>query len=277
MLRSWWSLLLVSAVLGCSKKPAEPATALEGWHKEEAWRGSCFYPTDFSKLGVGDRRLAWQRTRDALMGQWSGSRQDGVKMSDKGMHNLETALLAKADRIEDVSATNLSHCQEAMANGSTIAWINWLDGLAAELTVGECPYPKFHHTLYDYLNISDDWQIPGKVCKDDYIKLKATSQDYYRISDDGPWINAEGDTNLPTAGDYPCNVEGCFAGMVIMRFTGESGIEVVQPVGTYTTFRAPEHGEVEVMINDISWYDNKFQIVRGLEHHTGIEYSPVSK
>ena len=36
-----------------------------------------------------------------------------------------------------------------------------------------------------------------------------------------------------------------------------------------------EHGKIEVMINDTTWFDNVFKTEGGIEHHTGIEYKGV--
>jgi hypothetical protein len=261
--------------LGSCKKSPEAAVAIEGWHTEEGWMGSCFYPPDFSVLGSGDKRLMWQKTRDAIMSQWGGDRGDGVSFDDRVRTNAETAMLGTPDKVEGVAVDNLKYCQEAMASGNTIAWSNWFDGLPGRLTAGECPTPKFQHTLYDYLEIGNEWQISAAVCKEDNIRVSATKQDYYKISDDGPWINTEGDRDQPTSGDHPCNVEGCYAGQLIMRFTSESGVTTIHPVNSELVFRAPEHGRIEVQINDKTWFDNTWKIERGIEHHTGVTYKPA--
>ena len=256
------------------KKGAEEPPPV-GWHQEEGWAGSCWHPPAFEDLGVGDRRLAWQQTRDEMMKQWNGAMSDGVQMKEKYVVDFETVLLAKPERIEAVSRENLAQCKAFMTGKqSATDWEAWLLSQPGKLTEGECPNPPLDYTLFDYLNIAHDWQIPAYVCKDDHIKVKGTEADYYRISPDGPWINVEGDPEQPAPAGLPCNIEGCYRGQLIMRFTGESGIQTIHAVGTYFEFLAPEHGKVEVMINDDTMSDNLFKVESGLEHHTGIEYSP---
>ena len=60
-----------------------------------------------------------------------------------------------------------------------------------------------------------------------------------------------------------------------MRFTSESGVQQILPVGESREFLVPEHGRVDVMINDDSMSDNLWKVEHGVEHHTGIEYKPV--
>ena len=68
------------------------------------------------------------------------------------------------------------------------------------------------------------------------------------------------DPAQPTSGaDAPCNIEGCMAGMLIMKFVGKAtGFETIVPVEKKAVFSAPEDGEVSYRINDTSFYDNKW-------------------
>ena len=254
-----------------NKGPVEPIT---GWHQEEGWKGSCFYPADFGSMGAGDKRMAWQMTREALMSQWGGGRSDGVSFDSKAITNVETALLAKAERIEEVSKKNLELCTEAMATGSTIAWGNWFKALYGQLTAGECPWPNFANTQYNYLDINNDWQNPANLCKGDKVKVKASKIDYYRIDEGGDWINASG-TGTPAETGYPCTEANCEVGALIVKFKGESGVEFIQHVGLESVVTAPEHGSITVMINDNNLSDNVWKVEKGLEHHTSIDYARV--
>lgn len=256
-----------------NKKGPPPA----GWHKEDGWLGECYQPPAFEDLGPGARRMAWQETRSNLMKQWQGQKGDGISFKEKVVTNLETALLAKPERIEDVSRENLKRCVEAMSGKGADKWEAWINGLPAQLTAGECPNAPLDYTLFDYLSIHVEWQVPAYVCKDDHVRIRASTNDYYRTTEDGPWINADGDKSKPAKLDYPCNIEGCYEGQLIVRFTGESGVVTVKPVGLESEFLAPEHGKLEVMINDNTWFDNAFKVESGIEHHTSIEYSPVKK
>ena len=270
-------LLPIGAHAGKKKKKnAEPPPV--GWQTQEGGAGSCYYPPDFSAMQSGEKRMAWQTTRNELMAQWQGQKGDGVSFDDKAVINLETALLGKPERIETVAKDNLEQCVAGMKKGSFGAWGDWLTGETGRLTVGECPYAPLDYTLFDYLSIHDEWQIPANVCKDDYIKIKGSSMDYYRLEKDGPWINVDGDPARPAgSGELPCNVEGCFIGQLVMRFVGDDGVKTVIPVGTQTDFIVPSHGKIQVMINVSEFEDNVWKVESGLEHHSSIEYSPVKK
>jgi hypothetical protein len=264
------------AAFAGKKKSREQAAPKVGWQPAGAAGGQCWHPPDFSSMPEGTKRMAWQETRDAMLSQWRGERGDGVKFEDKVVENVETTLLAKADRIEQVSKDNLAQCEEFMKGGTVATWQTWAAGLTGSLTAGECPTPPMDYTMYDYLSINHDWHIPVQVCKGDLFTVHGTTADYFQLSKGGPWINVEGDKSDASVAGLPCNIEGCYRGMLIMRFTGESGVQQILPVGETREFLAPEHGRVDVMINDDSMSDNVWKVDRGVEHHTGIEYKPVS-
>jgi hypothetical protein len=270
------ALLVVSVPAHAGKKGKKKKGAevepIFGWHQEEGWTGSCYFPADFGAMGAGDKRMEWQKTRDSLMNQWQGGRGDGVSFDSKAVTNVETALLSKADRIEEVAAKNLELCTDAMASGSTIAWGNWFTALYGQLTAGECPWPSFANTQYNYLDINNDWQNPANLCKGDKVKVKASKIDYFRLESGGDWINASG-TGAPAETGYPCTEPGCEVGALIVKFKGESGIEFILPVGLEGFVTAPEHGSITIMINDNNLSDNVWKVERGLEHHTAIDYA----
>jgi hypothetical protein len=274
MLKLGWLVILSPLVLGCSKKPVE-VVKKEGWQREEGWKWSCLYPTDFEAMGPGDRRLSRQKTLEGMMGQWRGDRQDGIKFDSKVLMRAETVLLGAPEKIERAVADNVQKCIESQSTGTTISWGQWLSTLPDVYTKGECKSPPLDYTLYDYLNIGSEWHIPAPVCKNNRVLIHASERDYYRVVDNGPWINAAGDSSSPPTPAMPCNTELCYHGQLIMRFKGESGVETILPVGLNLEFTAPEHGSIEVMINDDVWYDNVYKIEGGIEHHTSIEYSPA--
>lgn len=269
----WWIPLVV---LACNKSPKEVAP-IEGWHQEEGWTGACWYPKNFDELGPGDSRVHRQETLEAMMSQWTGGRDDGISFDEITTTNVETILLGEPEKIEMLAVGNLEQCQRAMAGGGQGEWKDWLVRTANQMTDGQCQHRPMRYTLFDYLNIGSSWHIPVGVCEGDHIRIKATVNDLYRISEDGPWINTEGDPSQPSVGaDWPCNIEGCYAGQLIMRFVGDSsGIETIMPVGVQKEWIVPEHGQIDIMINDTTYYDNVYKIEGGIEHHTAIEYSPV--
>lgn len=278
--------LLAALLLGLSscKKGPEPVTK-EGWYKPEAdpktgagWAGQCFFPKNFANLGPGDRKVARQAALEAMVEQWSGKRNDGVSFDETVVENVETVLLGRPEAIESVAQQNAEHCETYMAGGAqdSGAWSSWLSSLPGKLTEGECNHPLVD-TIFNYISVNSTWQNPASVCPGDEVEVTASAIDYYKISPSGPWINAAGDPNLPTVGksEFPCNIEGCLQGMVVLRFRSDDGFTEVVPVGLKTIWKAPGSGKIDVMINDDNLSDNKFKIESGLEHHTSITYEPA--
>lgn len=274
-MRAQFVLITFVALTGC-KKPPEAAPKV-GWIQEEGWPGACYFPPAWEALGPGDRKLARQKALEGMVEQWSGSRGDGVSFSEETVTHTETVLLGRPEEIEAVSAKNAEQCRNFMTSGDSGAWSSWLGGVAPALTVGECNNPLVD-TYFNYLDIGTGWQNRIKVCKGDRVQVTGAEIDYYRLVDNGPWINAAGDPAQSTSGSskHECNIEGCLAGMLIVKFTGESGMTDVKPIGTQAVFTAPEHGAIQVQINDDgTWYDNKYKIENRLEHHMSVTYEPA--
>jgi len=267
--------LPLSAEAGKKKKGAEEVPAGPGWFQQEGWMGQCYQPPSFAEMPSGTKRIAWQTTRDEMIAQWRGTKGDGISFDEAAVTSAETAMLAQADRIEAVAAKNLELCKQAMSGKGGGEWAAWVASLHGSLTAGECPSPNMSFVLYDYLSINDDWHIPVNVCKGDKVKVHGTDGDYFKLEKDGPWINVAGDPAQPASSGLPCTDSSCVRGQLLMRFTSVSGQEMIVPVGLQTTFLAPDHGRLEVMINDDALSDNLWKVEKGLEHHTGIEYRPA--
>jgi len=267
-------LLAVGGKKGKKNKNAPPPPPPTGWVEQDTWQGACFNPPSFEGLGTVDLRRQRSEVLDAIMSQWNGERGDGVEFKKNSVVSLESVLLRAPEKIPGVAAANWEQCRLAMAAGDTADWAAWLDAQPKALTKGECRKP-LDYTLYDYLDIGTAWQISVPICKEDTVQISASSQDFYRIAKDGPWINAEGDTSKPSPTDYPCNTEMCHPGQLILKFRGESGIEQIVPIGLSKEYSPPEHGSISVMINDKTFFDNEYKVERGVEHHTSVEYSPV--
>jgi hypothetical protein len=270
----WMGLPLL--LLGCQKKPVAPSEPIVGWHQEEGELASCYYAQSFEDVGRGDRRMVRQQVLESMMEQWSGARDDGIKFDPVVIENIETVLLGIPEKIEQITGKNTDFCRKAMAGGGTDAWASWMFNLPAQLLEGECRRPH-DDTLYDYIDLDFSWYFSVDVCDDDVIEITASEMDEYRVDDDGPWVNAAGDTSKSTSGlaDYPCNTEGCFAGQLVLRFRGESGATIIRPVGLKLVFQPPEHGAIEVMVNDPTPYNNEFRVVRGVQHRTGVTYTSL--
>jgi len=260
------------------KKKKSDAPPPVGWHIEEGWAHQCYFGPDFVKLPDTDRRMARSSVLDEMMKQWSGQMNDGISLDAAAIEKVETTLLGRPEKVEQVVISNLEKCKTSATSGGidSSAWNSWLRGLSSQLTAGECLTP-FNYTMFDYLDIGTDWQRTMPLCAGDRVRISGSSTDKFRISEGGGWITVEGDTTLSTLGseNHPCNLEGCWAGMLIARFVTESGVETILVVGLQTTFEAPEHGELSYRINDNTFYDNKWYQHGGLVDHTAIEISPA--
>lgn len=267
-------LLYVSLAEAKPKKNKAPPPPPIGWHREEGWKGDCYYPPAYDALGEGERKLARQQSLEAMMAQWTGTREDGVSFDGNLTEEVETVLLGRPTQIEGVSRANLEQCQAVMKGGDTGGWRSYLSALPAKLTVGECTSPPLTYTVFDYLDLGKSWQLARGVCKGDKVHIIATEKDKYRIDDKGAWINVMGNGEKAVAAEYPCNIEGCMVGMLVGKFVTDSGVESVFPIGTEYTFAVPEHGTISISVNDTVWYDNKWFKSATIEDRTAITIEP---
>lgn len=279
----WIALIALSLAISPSlaeakkkkkKKGDEPPPV--GWQVEEGWTHSCYFPPDWGALGEGDRKVKRAAVLDEMLTQWRGERDAAVTFKEDHIESVEITLLGRTSDVEGVARKNLDFCKASAAGGDTAAWGSWLKGLPAQLTEGECLTP-FDFTLFDYLDIGAGWQREMPICQDDKVKIWGTASDKYRIEEGGPWVTVEGNPEQPTAGseDYPCNLAGCLAGMLVMKFTTEKGIETIYPVGKELVFLAPEHGTISYRINDVKFYDNIWYQSGSLIDHTAITIEPA--
>lgn len=276
MRTSYWLIPLV--VFSCAakkpKKDVEPPRPTVGWYQQAGWPAACYFPPAFGELGVGDRRMARDNARDALMEQWKGARGDFL-LDATLVENLETVMLGSPEKVEVAAIENYDECSKAWTSGDTTAWKAWAEALPSRLLKGVCRRP-LDDTLFYYLDVGAGWQFAASVCDDDRVEISATSADYYRVDDKGPWVNAEGDTSKPATGsEYPCNTEGCYAGTLLLRFRGESGAVIIKPLGLHMIFDPPEHGTIDIAINDTTYFNNIFKTESNIQHRTGVTYEPV--
>jgi len=270
-----WSLssvlLLALASGACGKKAPAAAQVIEGWHQKSGWKAACYFPRDYRDTD----RVAQNDVRENMMAQWRGERDDGVSFSTSVLERLETALLSKPDAVKGVARQNLEYCAKVMSGEAQVSeWQGWIGGLATTLTEGDCKWPPLRYQQHDYLEVDQGWQFEGRVCKGDRIRIEVSALDYYRVSDSGPWINAEGDTSQQALGEnYACTIEGCYVGTVIYRFTGEDGSITIGPVGTQLEFTAKQHGILHLQVNDDgTWFDNVWRKKGSLIDHAAIAY-----
>jgi hypothetical protein len=267
--------MLVLVTTAEAKKPKGPPPAPPvGWHHEEGWKGDCYYPPDFGAMPEGDRKMARANSLEEMKKQWLGQRDDGVTFDETLEDEVETVLLGHPTAIEDVAATNRDDCVAYMKGGNTESWRSHLSALPGKLTAGECLRP-LTYTVFDYLDIGNGWQRPITLCKGDKAHIVATVKDRYRVSDNGPWINVEGDpSQKATDSSYPCSIDGCTVGMLVAKFTTDAGVETIFPIGAEKTYVAPENGVITYSINDTAWYDNKWFKSSTIEDRTAITIEP---
>lgn len=283
---AWSHWILVAGLVGtCAAKPAkapkpkkgEPVVVAptEGWITEEGATGACWVPPDFEALGAGERRMARNISMEAMKEQWTGLRNDGVSFDAGMIEGLETVLLGYPEKTEQVARDNAERCKAAMRGGGTEAWGTWLTTLPRTLTANECARP-LDVTMFWYMDIGMGWQGPASVCAGDKLRIWSSERDYYKVDDGSAWINADGDRSKPATGEgYVCTTESCYAGQVVMRFRGQSGVELIKPVGLELLFTPPEHGQIEFTVNDTTYFNNVYKIERGLQHRTSVTYEPV--
>ena len=254
------------------KKKKKKGPPPVGWQDVSDGQPQCYYPPIWDGFNEIDRRMKRSEGMDEALNQWRGQRDDGVSFKGDLIDDVETVLLGRPEKIEAFLADNLVQCEA----GDVSAWEAWVKGLKSSLTAGECNHP-LDYTMFDYLDIGTGWQRPLKMCKGDRIKISGTAKDQYRLSDSSPWITVTGDPAQPSLGtDAPCNIESCFAGMLIMKFVGKAtGFETIGPVGTSAVFTAPEDGQISYRINDTSFFDNKWHRSGSVIDHTAIEVSPA--
>ena len=268
---------MIFLFLACGPKEPVKIEPKVGWHQDEGWSLACYYPPDFDKLDELSRREARETAMDSILGQWSGNRADGVSFDSGTVEDIETILLSQPEKVEELSKQNLATCSQVAAAVSTMnSWNSWVDGLPSSLTAGECNN-NFVDTVFDYLNITVDYENSFPICEGDIIVISGTIKDQYRIVDDGEWITVEGDLNSKSLGkeNLPCNIENCYDGMLIMKFTSSGGTETIYPVGSRLEFKAPSHGRITYGINDDTFYDNVWYQSGGLIDHASVEISPA--
>lgn len=254
------------------KKKRRRGEVPTGWVETKAGPPACYYSPVWGNLNEIDRRLKRAEVLDEILNQWRGQRGDGIDFGEELIEEVEITLLGRPEKIEAFVLANTEQCTA----GDVGAWKSWAKGLKATLTAGECNHP-LDYTMFDYLDIGNGWQRPLNICKGDRISISGSASDRYRLSDESPWITIAGDPAQPTSGsEWPCNLEGCLAGMLVMRFVGKkSGIESVVPVGVRAVFSAPEDGVISYRINDTTFFDNTWHTSGSVIDHTSIEVSPA--
>ena len=271
--------LMFSVAEAGKKKKKKGKAPKVGWVKpsDEA-PGACYYAPDWEAMATNPRKMARSQAIQDILSQWKGERGDGVTMPEKVPYDVETVLLGDPKDVEAIADENTEWCEKRMAGQATdVDWSNWVAGLPPRLTKGECKGSLLPQEMHDYLNIHGGWHMKMPFCKGEKVIISASTKDYYKVSGKGAWINIAGEQGTsPSGGGYPCTTEGCYVGTLVGRFRNYDGtIEQMFPAGSGATeFTMPDHGYIEVQINDNEWHDNAWQVEGGMQHHTSVSYLP---
>lgn len=273
------SMLVFSGVADAGKKKKKQKKGAEapvGWHQEEGWLHDCYFPPDLAAMEGRSQKDATIAGVDELLTQWRGERSDGIEFEANVIDEVEVIILSQPSKGVSLLGENLEQCKKSASGQGSAAWHAWLRGSPAALTAGECLQP-LDYTVFNWLEVGMTWQEPRMVCGGDRVKIVASAKDRFRVSESGPWINVDGDPDRPTVGmdGYPCKLDGCFEGMLVLRYVTESGTELIFPAGSHFVYDVPENGTISYMINDATFYDNIWYQSGGLMDKASIEISPA--
>ena len=265
-------------LLACGPKKIDDADTgpTFGWHVEEGWTGSCFLAPDFATIEDAALREKMQRdTLGAMVLQWEGSRQDGVKFDADMAEEVGEYLAPHLDRVQGVAEQNHALCVEVMGEGATTsAWGRWLQELHEELAEEACPTPL--EDTFHTLDLRSGWQANVEICAGASYVVRGAAREEFRLSKEGPLITIDGDPDtLPPEGAYCREVAGCRWGMLVGRFDGEDGSVEVFPIGSERRLTATVAGTLSVAINDDDHSDNSWQIVDGVQDGVTVEIRPA--
>ena len=273
-------MTLLWLAMACGPKQPVQEAPIVGWHQEETWTLACFHPPQYDTMLEMERRDSWQGSMDAMLQQWGGQRGDGISVDENTLDQIDFQFSAYPKKVEQVSQENLEKCRQ-VATGQLPKddWHTWIKGLPSQLTAGECR-THFLDTVMDTdFSIVSNFDNSFPVCEGDKLRIFGSTSDQFRISPDGEWISIAGDQNNSSLGkeNYPCNIEGCFDGMLILRFTDTDDRVTIHPVGAEFHFKAPRDGYVSYGINEPEdmLYDNQWYQSGGLIDHTAVTLSPV--
>ena len=271
-------LTLFTFLLACGPKEEKPKPPPVGWHQEETWTHGCYHPKKFEDMRKMERREERELVLEQLIAQWKGEKGGSISIEEQLISEVEDAILSDMAKLEQVSRENLSKCKQvATGKLSASEWKSWVIELSKTLTAGICK-SNFFHTVLDHLELDIAWspEEPLSICRGNQIKISGSESDKYRTSESGPWITILGDTEKSAVGsDLPCNTEGCYPGMLILKFVSVDGDEEIHPVGKSLEFTAPADGTISYGINDTTWFDNAWYVKDGLQHHASITVAPA--
>ncbi len=284
MKKTWLSILLLTAVVGCPKNRGATLDVRPdpGWTFVGETSTQCFFPPDFAAEFNEIKRkelrsAAWNELRPGL----SGELPSAPAMDPDRLDSLELVLLGHPERIEGFADEAWRRCRDAAESGGVDGYVAWLDRSADELSADDCNRPLIYE-VHDAIQVQNGWHLRFHMCEGDRIRVEVGSgARLYTVYDTGdPSANTYhgvlGDPVNPTSPGAPC--QECRAGELLLRFEDDAGggvrIEplVPQPADTdldavyarqdelaekfAVEYTAPAHGHISFSINDDTYYDN---------------------
>ena len=152
----WFWLASLPLVVGCPKKPTGPVAPLEGWHKvSETATFACYHPPQFSALDEVQRKLKRAEALDAMLTQWKGEREDGIKFKDGVVDEVETTLFGVMNKVETVAIKKVFQDKRYKNRELTILKMlhhpNCVEMRQSFYTNGDKPDEVYLNVVMDYI------------------------------------------------------------------------------------------------------------------------------
>jgi len=265
------------------KKGEEEAPPPVGETMIGDWK--CYGPPDFAAMNTSQIRMARSDALVYLQDFTTGKVMEGFKLEGEALTYFETAFLGRPALLDDWLAENFTWCQDVgKGKKKPSEYLAYLSALGRELEAGQC-YKPLDYEYHNFMDIQAGWQFRIHICEGNSILIEATGEEngQYTIADtgkmaDNTFMTAEGDLNVPEAGDLG-PVPELPHGALIMRFEAEDGsFTKYYKVGLTTEFVAPQHGYISFTVNDLTYFDNKFRDIKGAIDYLGVDiYPPVDQ
>lgn len=265
------------------KKGEEDAPPPVGETMVGDWK--CYGPPDFANLNTGQVRMARSDALIYLQALTKGEVMEGFKITGESLQYFETAFLGRPALLDDWLQTNFEWCS-AVGKGKKkpSEYLAYMQGIGKELEAGQC-YKPLDYEYHNFMDVSAEWQFRIHVCKGDQLLIESTGEEngQYTIADTGKmkdnvFITAEGDPNVPEAGELG-PVPELPHGALVMRYEAEDGtFTKYVKVGNRLEWVAEDHGYISFTVNDLTYFDNKFRDLKGAIDYLGLDiYPPVDQ
>ena len=259
--------LAAVALSACPKNGSsttEEPVAPVGWQDNGDW--SCYAPPP--ELADGDRltrsRLR-QEVLDEYMNQFNGQVDEGFTLDERRAERFQLAFLTHPDKLDAWATELYSQCQSA---NSMAAYQEYLGGVNRAVMAGECVNP-FIFEVHHIFDLGGGWQNRYHVCDGNRIRIEATRDTAYKVSDDSAEVDVMGHQGERAGDRGPC--PECAWGSLLVRFEPEGGGDpIIEELGYERDWTAPGHGWISFAVNDNVAYDNAFRERNGVIDYVAI-------